>query len=297
MTEPVADSLRHIDADVTDRPQAIELNTITQGDCLDLLPRVESRSVDMVMTSPPYDSLRVYKGYSFDFEGVARELYRVVKPGGIVVWVIGDATQNGSETGTSFKRALYFKNIGFNLHDTMLFHKINYIPLTHNRYEQAFEYMFCFSKGRPKTFTPIRIPCKSAGKRAIHAFYQSPAAETCTSHGNGGFVRPDKQSSNIFSYVVGNEKTGHPAVYPLALAVDQISSWSNPGDIVLDPFFGSGTTGVACQQLSRNFIGMEISPEYCEIARGRLRAGFCETLPPSAHHSIEGLPLFDGLRL
>jgi site-specific DNA-methyltransferase (adenine-specific) len=244
---------------------------IILGDCLEVMKRIPSESIDMCMTSPPYDNLRAYKGYSFDFKGVARELYRVVKSGGVVVWVVGDATQNGSETGTSFKQALFFKELGFNLHDTMLFHKINYIPLTHNRYEQAFEYMFCFSKGRPKTFTPIRVPCKSAGKRAAHAFYQSPTAEHCTSHaGPDSVVRPDKQASNIFGYVVGSEKIGHPAVYPLALATDQILSWTNSGDTVLDPFAGSGTTGVACKETGRNCILIEISVEYYQICRERV---------------------------
>ena len=108
----------------------------------------------MVLTSPPYDNLRSYKGYSFNFEGVANELMRVVKSGGVVIWVVGDATQNGSESGTSFRQALYFKEIGFNLYDTMIYHKINYIPLTHRRYEQCWEYMFCFSKGAPKDIQP-----------------------------------------------------------------------------------------------------------------------------------------------
>ena len=249
---------------------SLELNKTYQGDCLELLPQVPNDFVDMVLTSPPYDNLRKYKGYVFDFEGVARELFRVVKPGGVVVWVVGDATQNGSETGTSWKQALFFKSLGFNIHDTMLYHKVNYIPLTHRRYEQCWEYMFCFSKGAPKTFNPIKLACKTAGKRAAHAFYQTPDAERCTSHaGANSVVRNEKIAPNIFSYTVGSEKTGHPAVYPLQLALDQISSWSNPGDTVLDPFFGSGTTGVACQQLGRNFLGFEISSEYCAIARSR----------------------------
>ena len=124
---------------------SLELNKTYQGDCLELLPQVLNDFVDMVLTSPPYDNLRKYKGYVFDFEGVARELFRVVKPGGVVVCVVGDATQNGSETGTSWKQALFFKSLGFNIHDTMLYHKVNYIPLTHRRYEQCWEYMFCFS--------------------------------------------------------------------------------------------------------------------------------------------------------
>jgi DNA modification methylase len=245
------------------------LNQVLCGDCLELLPHVADASVDMVMTSPPYDNLRAYKGYSFDFEGVARELYRVVKPGGVVVWVVADATQNGSETGTSFKQALFFKELGFNLHDTMLYHKVNYVPLTHRRYEQAWEYMFCFSKGAPKTFNPIRIPCKTAGGKS-GKFYQTKDAQDTSAAHSTERTGVDKIAPNMFGYTVGAEKTGHPAVFPLPLALDQISSWSNPGDVILDPFGGSGTTAVACQQLGRNFILCEISQDYCGIARKRL---------------------------
>ena len=135
----------------------LELNKIYCGDCLQVMQDIPDKSIDMVLTSPPYDNLRDYKGYTFDFAGIAKELYRVVKDGGVVVWVVGDATIKGSETGTSFKQALYFKEIGFNLHDTMIYQKQFYVPLTHNRYEQCFEYMFIFSKGKPKTFNPIKI--------------------------------------------------------------------------------------------------------------------------------------------
>ena len=131
---------------------------------LDTMKRMPDNFIDLTVTSPPYDNLRKYKGYSFPFEEIAKELYRVTKKGGIVVWVVGDATMNGSESGTSFKQALYFMSIGFNLHDTMIYRKLNPIPLTHNRYEQAFEDMFVLSKGKPNTFNPIKIPCKTAGK-------------------------------------------------------------------------------------------------------------------------------------
>ena len=130
---------------------------------LDTMKRMPDNFIDLTVTSPPYDDLRTYKGYCFDFENVAKELFRVTKQGGVVVWVVGDATIKGSETGTSFRQALYFKEIGFNLHDTMIYRKLNPIPLTHNRYEQAFEYMFILSKGKPNTFNPIKIPCKTAG--------------------------------------------------------------------------------------------------------------------------------------
>jgi DNA modification methylase len=250
---------------------SIQINKVYNMDCLEGMKGIPDGTVDMVLTSPPYDNLRTYKGYSFDYGAVARELYRVVKPGGVVVWVVADATVNGSETGTSWMQALYFKSLGFNIHDTMLYHKINYVPLTHRRYEQCWEYMFCFSKGAPKVFNPIRVACKTAGGKA-GKFYQTADAQETTEAHSTKRTGEDKIAPNIFSYTVGSEKTGHPAVYPLALAVDQIQTWTNPGDVVLDPFFGSGTTGVACQQLGRNYIGLEISPEYCELARTRIAA-------------------------
>ena len=148
--------------------RGIMLINLYHGDCLEIMKEIPDGSVDLTVTSPPYDNLRTYNGnisqWSFaKFQGIAKELYRVTKQGGVVVWVVGDATVKGSETGTSFRQALYFKEIGFNLHDTMIYRKLNPIPLTHNRYEQAFEYMFILSKGKPNTFNPIKIPCKTAG--------------------------------------------------------------------------------------------------------------------------------------
>lgn len=254
------------------------------GDCLKIMDGLiaDGVKVDAVITSPPYDNLRSYNGnneqWNFDkFKLIADKLYLIVKKGGVIVWVVNDQTINGSETGTSFKQALYFKEIGFNLHDTMLYEKINFIPLTHNRYEQCFEYMFVLSKGKPETFNPIKIPCKNAGKIEKYGLErrklldQKQAMRTY----NDTVYKPtkkDKIHSNIFSYIVGNEKTGHPAVFPLKLAEDQILSWSNEGDIILDPFMGSGTTGVACKNLNRNFIGIELDLNYYMIAQERINA-------------------------
>lgn len=244
--------------------------TIYCGDCREILPTLPP--VDLVVTSPPYDNLRAYKGYSFDFEGVAREIYRVVAPGGVAVWVVGDATVNGSETGTSWKQALFFREIGFNIHDTMLYHKANYVPLTHRRYEQCWEYMFCFSKGVPRAFNPLRVPCQQPGRvrrKQIGMF--DPRTQKFDTRHTYNPTPETKIAPNLFSYIVGNENTGHPAVYPVALAYDQISSWSNPNDIALDPFMGSGTTLVAAKQLGRRCIGIDISREYCDMAVRRLR--------------------------
>ena len=148
---------------------------------LDTMKRMPDNFIDLTVTSPPYDGLRTYNGYSFPFENIAKELYRITKDGGVVVWVVGDATVKGSESGTSFRQALYFKEIGFNLHDTMMYRKINYIPLTHNRYEQEFEYMFIFSKGKPKTFNPIMVECKTKGSKTNgRTFYQTNSQNITT---------------------------------------------------------------------------------------------------------------------
>ena len=250
----------------------LPLNHIIHGDCKKTMQQFPDNSIDLTVTSPPYDNLRTYNGFTFDFEGIAKELYRVTKKGGVVVWVVGDATINGSETGTSFRQALYFKEIGFNLHDTMIYAKNSYMPLTHNRYEQAFEYMFIFSKGKPNVFNPIMIPSQTAGSKrnrggskAKEKTYAERKRQTKTT------VKEFKQHPNIFFYDVGkNDKTKHNAPFPEQLAQDHIITWSNPGDVVLDPFMGSGTTAKMALLNGRNYIGIDISEEYCEIARKRI---------------------------
>lgn len=238
------------------------------GDCLELMKGLPDQSVDLVVTSPPYDGLRKYNGYSFDFESIAPELLRVVAPGGVVVWIVGDATKDGTESGTSFRQALHFKAVGFNLHDTMFYEKVNYVPLTHNRYEQAIEYMFVLSKGKPKAFNPIRVPKVSDAKPG--RFFKK-AEDSCTSAASSSATSSDdKIAPNVWRYTVGGGKTGHPAVFPKKLAQDHVLSWSNEGDVVLDPFMGSGTTGLACISTNRNFIGMEVSQQYFSIAEGRI---------------------------
>jgi DNA modification methylase len=255
------------------RREMIELNTIYNEDCLETMKRMPDNFVDLTITSPPYDNLRTYNGYSFDFESIAQELYRVTKDGGLVVWVVGDATVNGSETGTSFKQALYFKDIGFNLHDTMIYHKQNYPPLTHNRYEQCFEYMFVFSKGKPETFNPIKIPTIHQGKSHSGSFYHKNTQGKPTKANGTPNVNKSKIKNNIFSYYVGGAKYGHPAPFGEELVHDHIISWSNEGDTIYDCFMGSGTTAKVAIDLGRNYIGSEISKEYCDIAEQRLGQG------------------------
>lgn len=239
--------------------------------CLDTMDFMPDNYIDLTVTSPPYDNLRKYNGYCFDFENIARELFRTTKKGGVLIWVVGDKTHKGSESGTSFRQALYFKEVGFNLHDTQLYVKKNYIPLTHNRYEQAFEYMFCFTKGAPKTFNPILVESKLQGtsanfKRKGYGFKEGAFRR----RDEDVTVKSTKIKNNIFTYPTGNSGVKHPAPFPLDLAKDQIVSWSNEGDLIYDPFCGSGTTGLAALTLNRNFIGSEISQEYCDLIKLRL---------------------------
>ncbi len=253
------------------------INTITAGNCVELMKQMPDNSVDMCITSPPYDNLRTYKGYTFPFDEIATQLFRIIKEGGIVVWVVNDATINGSETGTSFKQALRFKEIGFNIHDTMIFLKTNPIPqIYRKRYTNVFEYMFVFSKGNVKTHNPLTVPCMHAGLELKGTTYKNFSTGTQTRGKMAKPVKEEKLKGNIWEYVVGKkavdqEAKGHPAPFPYDLAKDHIISWTNVGDIVLDPMCGSGTSIVAANDLRRQFIGFDISEEYCELAKKRLK--------------------------
>jgi len=267
----------------------LEINQIHQGNSAELLKRIEDNSVDLTVTSPPYDNLRDYKGYSFDFETITKELYRVTKEGGVVVWVVGDSTINGSETGTSFRQALFFKEIGFNLHDTMIYAKNNYIPLTHNRYEQQFEYMFVFSKGKPMVFNPIKIKCKIVGTKRSRKKSNKEIGSSVRNRDEITETKAYKQKSNIWFMNVSNTKHKHSAIFPEQLVNDHILSWSNEGDLVLDPFVGSGTTCKIAKLQGRKFIGIDISEDYCKIARKRIRQESLLSLD-TKHEGGNGIP-------
>ena len=252
---------------------------LIHGDCREYLFTCEPDSIDLTVTSPPYDNLRTYNNSSTwgwaEFSAIAAGLWRVTKPGGVVVWVVGDATVKGSETGSSFKQALYFKEIGFNLHDTMIYSKTG-PPLSHNRYEQYFEYMFIFTKKTgPRVFNPIKEKKVWKDNRKFKNYQR----EKDNNFHNKG--KPSKSSDkvigNVWKYTVGGghvtkDKIAyqHPAIFPEKLAHDHIISWSNEGDTVFDPFMGSGTTGKMAKQLNRDFIGIEIDKEYFEIAKQRI---------------------------
>ena len=252
-----------------------ELNVIHLGDACDVLSTIEDNSIDLVVTSPPYDNLRKYNGAGDSwnhekFKCIANHLYRVLKDGGVVVWVVNDKTEKGSKSGTSFRQALYFMEIGFNLNDTMIWRKTNPMPqVKQPRYSACYEFMYVFSKGYPKTFNPIMRQCKLGGK-----LYDSTAKNMDGESGRHHLtynVNKEMVDYNVWDIAVAQNKTSHPAVFPIELAEKHIMSWSNEDDVVLDPFMGSGTTALACLKHNRNFIGIEIIKEYCDIATKRIK--------------------------
>jgi site-specific DNA-methyltransferase (adenine-specific) len=254
----------------------IECNNIYNIDCLVGLKYIQDESIDLTVTSPPYDELRTYNGYDWNFEELAKELLRVTKKGGVVVWVVGDTTIKGSESGTSFKQALFFKEIGFNIHDTMIWNKGSFAFPSKNCYHQVFEYMFVFSKGTPKTMNFIKdrknlyVGSRGASGRNKQGERNNGKSEVRDEYG---------KRFNIWNYPIGGGHCAsdeyahlHPAIFPENLVKDHIISWSNEGDVVLDPFMGSGTTAKMAKVLERNYIGFEVSEEYCKIAKQRINS-------------------------
>src|SRR3990167_674969 len=254
------------------------INKIINSDCLEVMKQMPDKCVDLVVTSPPYDDMRDYENPVWLFESVAEQIYRIVKEGGVLVWIVGDATNNGNETGSSFNQALHFKKIGFNLHDTMIYEKQEAFIACPKRYNQCFEYMFIFSKGKINTVNLIKDR-KNLYKNGKHHG---------TRRQKDGSLKPRVMTlikefgarKNIWCYGAGRGKSTdqifaheHPAIFPEKLAADHIKSWSNKRDLVLDPMNGSGTTTKMAKQLGRKFIGIEISEKYCQLARDRLRQG------------------------
>lgn len=239
-------------------------------DCMEGMKDIPDNYIDLTVTSPPYDELRSYNGYIFDFENTAKELYRITKKGGILVWIVGDQTVNGTETGTSFKQALFFKEIGFNLHDTMIWKKETFSFPESNRYPQIFEYMFILTKDKPNVFNPIKDRKTVYAGTKIHVTQRQKDGSMVKKE-KSGIVQDIASRFNVWEISTEkSNKTNHPAVFPINLVKDHISSWSNEGDIVLDPFSGSGTTAIACHDLKRRFIGFEISKDYYKMANERL---------------------------
>ena len=244
------------------------------GDAMNHLLDMDGESIDMVLTSPPYDNIRNYNGFSWNFHGIVHELFKVLKPGGVVIWNVADQTIKGGESGTSFRQALHFMESGFTLHDTMIYEKNNPMPSGGDRYHQAWEYIFCFSKGKPKTFNPITVKAKYGGGESN--------MKNRGTNGNLNYSKsPRKEFTkvrNVFAYSIGGGIStrdkiahGHPAIMPEKLANDQIITWSNEGDLVYDPFTGAGTTAKMALTNGRHFLGSEISKEYCDLTEERLR--------------------------
>lgn len=265
----------------------LDINKVYNMNCLDGLKLLDDNSVQLVVTSPPYDGLRTYKGYCFPFEDIVVELYRVIDNGGIVVWVVSDGTVDGGETGTSFRQALYFMQTGFTLHDTMIYQKHNPTPNTGNgvRYQQSFDYMFVFSKGKPKTVNLLTEPRRNEcnDKRTFRMIRRQRNVDGEFEEEHPYIIKQEVPKSNIWNYKVGlynstSDKIAfkHPAIFPEQLAIDHIISWSNENDLVLDIFMGSGTTAKACIITNRNYIGFEISKEFCDIANERISTTLME---------------------
>ena len=250
-------------------------------DCLEGLQQLPDRCIDLTVTSPPYDNLRTYRGNveqwgEEKWKDVIVELFRISKDGGVVVWVVGDATINGSETGTSFKQALWAKTCGFNIHDTMIWNKGNFtaVGALKTSYAPVFDYMFIWAKGRPKTFHPIKDRRNKHFGITYHQTVRQRDGTVKDGHGKGKKkIKEYGQRHNI--WLINPEKSNlkrfHPAQFPEQLVHDHIVSWSNEGDVVLDPFMGSGTTGVVCRNLGRNFIGMELDESYFRVAEDRIK--------------------------
>lgn len=261
----------------------LPLNSIVWGHNVDILKTFPNECIDLTITSPPYNNLRKYKEYTFDFEHLAYQLYRVTKIGGVVVWIVADATIKGSETGTSFRQALYFKEIGFNLHDTMIYEKDSCAFPETNRYYPYFEYMFILSKGKPKTANLIRDKINTQANDLVTGTQREVdgtlSIKSAIRNNTGRRINAYGIRGNVWKYQTGKWKVTkdaiaytHPAIFPEQLAEDHILSWSNEQDIVLDPMCGSGTTLKMAIKNNRKYIGIDIAQEYVDLSRKRIES-------------------------
>lgn len=267
----------------------IVINKTYNEDCRDTMERMPKNFLDCTITSPPYDDIRTYNkkignlsedynGYSFPFEDIARGLYRVTKRGGVVVWVVNDAVHNGSETLNSFRQALFFKEIGFRVHDTMIYRKLNPMPNAGKRYQQMFEYMFVFSKGSPKTTNiQLRERSNKTGDKRTFRRKKFSRDKDGNFNENDYHIKEMVPDYNIWDFYVGGGNTTkdkvafqHPAIFPEELVKRHIESWTNEDELVYDPFMGSGTTSKMCLLTGRKYVGSELNKEYIDIEKERL---------------------------
>jgi site-specific DNA-methyltransferase (adenine-specific) len=264
------------------------LHKITNGNCKKVLAEFDANTIDLVITSPPYDDLRDYtkeaKWNYKSFQETAKQLFRVMKPGGMLVWVVGDKVDKGNKSLTSFRQALYFHEIGFNMFDVIIYEKAGSGPPHKNRYFNTYEYMFVLSKGQPKTINLLK---DKKNKWANHLTYGNVTRRekdgTLTNKGRK-IVNEMGVRTNIWKYTNGKGFSTkdeiayqHPAIFPEKLVQDHILSWSNEGDIVLDPFGGSGTVAKKAIELNRQWISIEISKEDCKLAEKRIKSVLCNT--------------------
>ena len=257
----------------TNKQEFLPINQILCGDAVDIMANFPPSSIDLTVTSPPYDELRDYEGYSFNFEGIAHSLLRITKKGGVVVWVVGDKIKNSNKTLTSFKQLLYFQSIGFNVHDVMIYKKKNTPFMRSNAYTNCFEFMFVLTKGTLATFNPIKTATVRNGLEMLTHNKKSDGINKKVLKK----LNKTKTKNNIWEYAVGlhgstSDKIAfeHPAIFPEKLAEDHILSWSNTKDIVFDPMCGSGTTCKMAQKNNRRYIGCDISEKYTNITKKRL---------------------------
>lgn len=249
----------------------MDTNIVYTGDCIDIMKTfIPDKSIDMVITSPPYDDLRDYNGYVFSYEDTLKEIYRVLKDGRVLVWIVSDKTVNGSETGTSFKQALHAIECGFNLHDTMIWKKPTFtnVGALKVRYGDVFDYMFVLSKGKVKVFNPIKDRKNiHAGTKMHGTMRVSDGTTKPVSGGNKKIFSMYGQRFNIWDCNnSGVRGKVHPATFPLQLAIDHIISWSNESELILDPMCGEGTSCIAAKKEGRQYIGIDISKTYTDIA-------------------------------
>ena len=253
-------------------------NKIINGNCVDILMSYPNKQFDMIITSPPYGTTRNYNGYEFDFKAIAKELTRTLKDGGVLIWVVGDTTKNGSESLEPQRQQIYFNDIcKLRCHDTMIYHKTNFSNpshISHKRYHQVFEFMMVFSKGKPKTFNPI---CDREIK------YKQPYGKKTIRQKDGSMKEVEKKETKLSGMrtnvwlmkTAGQERIcksiKHPAKFPDKLAYDMIKSFSNEGDIILDPMCGGGTSIIQAIKLNRQYLGIDISKEYCDITNDEIK--------------------------
>lgn len=273
---PVQEGLGEKSTNGIKRPpkiKSIKLNSVYHADCVELMKRMQENYIDLTVTSPPYDNLRDYQGFNFEFPLIAKELYRVTKQGGIVVWVVGDKITKGNRSLTSFRQALYFQDVGFNVHDVMIYRKKNTPFMRSNAYTNCYEFMFVFSKGAPNIFNPLKTKTARQGLEMLPFNKKSDGVNKKSL----GELKPEKTLTNVWEYAVGlhgstSDKIAfkHPAVFPEKLAEDHILTWTNQGDLVFDPMVGSGTTAKMALKNSRNYIVCDISADYVELTKQRL---------------------------